>query len=65
MKNVKKSFIASNSFVKSQSSNFMFGTQGGLSSMVKPNNLTESMISPSGNKVPPVPLVSNELTLEM
>jgi hypothetical protein len=42
----------------------MFGTQGGLSSMVKPTNLTESMISPSGHKMP-APLVSNELTLEM
>ena len=42
----------------------MFGTQGGLSSMVKPSNLTESMISPSGHKMP-APLVSNELTLEM
>mgnify|MGYP000843964861 FL=1 len=36
--NVKKSFMASNSFVKSQSNNFIF--TGGLSSMVKPNNLT-------------------------
>ncbi len=33
----------------------MFGTQGGLSSLVKPNNLTESMISPNSHKPPIVP----------
>lgn len=60
VKNVKKSFIASNSFVKSQSNNFLLGIQGGLSSMVKPTNLTESMISPVSAKAN---LVSNELTL--
>ena len=32
--------MGSNFFVKTQPNSFMFGTQGGLSSMVKPNNLT-------------------------
>ncbi len=55
VKNVKKSFIASNSFIKNQSNNYLLNTQGGLSSMVKPNNLTESMISPNALKNNTVP----------
>lgn len=50
VKNIKKSFIGSNSFIKNQSNNYLLSTQGGLNSLVKPNNLTESMISPNSQK---------------
>lgn len=45
LKNMKKSSIVSQSFVKFPSNNYGFQNSGGLNSLVKTSNLTESMIS--------------------